>query len=92
MLHHHRRMSHHTWNRLNAAPATKTARADQNELEGWKHDGGALALEWKELSRACGEMLNRNVEINVMLWFSAQKTQIVTLRSREKNSFILFST
>ena len=27
-------------------------------------------LEWKELSRACGEMLNR--VINVMLWFSAQ--------------------
>jgi len=31
-----------------------------------------VTLEWKELSRACGEMLNRNVEINVMLWFSAQ--------------------
>ena len=33
---------------------------------------GRPALEWKELSLACGEMLNRNVEINVMLWFSAQ--------------------
>ena len=31
-----------------------------------------VTLEWKKLSRACGEMLNRNVEINVMLWFSAQ--------------------
>ena len=31
-----------------------------------------VTLEWKEFSRACGEMLNRNVEINVMLWFSAR--------------------
>ena len=30
-----------------------------------------VTLEWKELSRVCGKMLNRNVEINVML-FSAQ--------------------
>ena len=26
-----------------------------------------VTLEWKQLSRAYGEMLNRNVEINVML-------------------------
>ena len=30
-----------------------------------------VTLEWKELSRACGEMLNRNVEINVALVFCA---------------------
>ena len=36
------------------------------------HAQHLVTLEWKELSRACGEMLNRNVEINVMLWFSVQ--------------------
>ena len=52
-----------------------------------------VTLDWKELSRACGEILNRNVEINVILWFSAQsqaKTQIVTLRSQEKTWFYSF--
>ena len=44
-----------------------------------------VTLEWKELSHVCGEMLNRNVEINVVFGFLRRvwaKTEIVTLRSQ----------
>ena len=55
-----------------------------------------VTLEWKELSRACGEMLDRNVEINVMLWFSAQGLGENANRTvevaRKKKFYILFST
>ena len=48
-----------------------------------------------ELSRACGEMLNRNVEINVMLWFSAQglgenaNRNVEVARKKEKKALAL---
>ena len=54
-----------------------------------------VTLEWKELSRTCSEMLNRNVEINVMLWFSAQGVSENANRNvevaRKNSSLILFS-